>query len=103
MGGGHFRIDGGKRAGKGGPQIANHLHAGQDDHDIFGFEPGHDGFDVFAGQGRIHASQAVVGTGFQDYDVGFEGQHPIQARQGAAAGFTANPGIDYLIGVSVRL
>ena len=44
---------------------------------------------------RIDAAQAVICTGFQDHDVGFQLQHPVDPRERAAARFAADSGIHY--------
>jgi hypothetical protein len=44
---------------------------------------------------RVDAAQAVIGAGLEDDDIGLQGQHPIDTRQGAAGRLAAHPGVDH--------
>jgi hypothetical protein len=44
---------------------------------------------------RIDAAQAVIGAGLENDDIGLQGQHPIDTRQGAAGRLAAHPGVDH--------
>ena len=54
-----------------GPEIPDHLHADKNSGDTLLLQSGKDFIDILARYGRIKPAQPVIGSGFNNDDVGF--------------------------------
>ena len=87
-------IDALERRGVIRAEIGRCAHPDQQHSRFRGFQPGQHGVEIGASLRRIGAAQHVVGSQFEDDQIGFVRKRPIQPRQSARGGVAGDAGVD---------